>query len=72
MPKTETEIAQMCEDCKSLIGAHRHIQPHNSLIETGYREVNSQFGNVDEYFYTCRVCNSKWMRETGSYGEGWI
>jgi hypothetical protein len=72
MPKTPTEIMQMCDECKSLVGAHRHILPHGSLTETKFREVKSQFGNVDEYYYICRVCNTNWMRETGSYGEGWI
>lgn len=62
----------MCDDCKRLVGAHRHIQPHRNLVSTDVKEFNSMFGSVDEHYYECGVCHTKWMRETGSYGQGWM
>ncbi|HOZ98261.1 MAG TPA: hypothetical protein PKY86_01380 [Niabella sp.] len=61
-----------CKDCKKLVGGHRHIPPHENLIATRIKEVNSMFGSVDEHYYKCRVCRNEWMLETGSYGQGWV
>ena len=62
----------MCDDCKRLVGAHRHAQPHSNLVSTDFKEINSMFGSVNEHYYECRVCHRKWMHETGSYGQGWM
>lgn len=68
----EIKSDEFCSDCKELIGKGRHTPPHKNLVQTGYKEVKSQFGNVDEYYYSCKICSKTWMHETGSYGEGWI
>lgn len=62
----------LCDACKALLGKSRHTPLHRNLRQTNFKEVKSQFGNVDEYYYTCNVCSKNWLRETGSYGEGWI
>ncbi len=61
-----------CADCKSLIGAGIHTQAHKNLHQTSFKEVNSMFGSVDEYYYTCKVCEKTWLHETGNYGSGWV
>nr|WP_199000931.1 hypothetical protein [Flavobacterium sp. ASV13] len=61
-----------CKECKDLIGKKRYTSPHSNLTQTNVKEVNSIFGNVDEHYYNCKVCSTKWLHETGSYGEGWI
>lgn len=66
------KIIELCADCKELIGKQRHTPPHANLVKTGFKEVPSMFGNVDEHYYKCKVCSKTWMRETGSYGEGWL
>lgn len=66
------KIYDLCLDCQELIGKGRHTPPHTNLIQTNFKEVKSQFGNVDEYYYKCTVCPKTWLHETGSYGEGWI
>lgn len=70
--KNDVKTDDLCLNCKELIGKSRHTPPHNDLEQTGFKEVKSQFGNVDEYYYKCKVCSKTWMHETGSYGEGWI
>jgi len=68
MEKTDLNI---CYDCKKLVGK-RHEPPHKNLTQTNFKEVKSSFGNIDEYYYSCKSCNKTWLRETGTYGEGWI
>ncbi|WP_330745334.1 hypothetical protein [Chryseobacterium sp. CP-77] len=72
LENTEENNIQLCKDCKDLIGEQRHTPPHKNLVQTDFKEVKSQFGNVDEYYYKCNSCSKTWLRETGSYGEGWI
>lgn len=68
----EAKEIKLCDQCQLLLGAGRHVQPHSNLIFEGKREVPSQFGNVDEYYYRCSKCEKKWLRETGNYGHGWV
>lgn len=70
--KKEVKIDELCVDCKELIGKGRYTPPHKNLVQTNFKEVKSQFGNVDEYYYKCNACPKTWLHETGSYGEGWI
>lgn len=69
---TELKSDELCNDCKELIGKGIHTQPHKNLVQTNFKEVKSQFGNVDEYYYKCTACPKTWLHETGNYGEGWI
>jgi len=61
----------LCENCKGLIGGGQYTQPHQNLIRTDFKPVQSMFGNVDEYYYKCSVCGKEWLHETGNYGQGW-
>lgn len=60
------KIEEICTDCKKLLGKGRYTEPHKNLVKTNFNEVKSMFGNVDEYFYKCKVCPKTWMHETGS------
>lgn len=71
MSNLETTDENLCDGCKGLIGGSRHTQPHGNLKLNEFKPVPSMFGNVDEYYYTCNVCGKEWLRETGSYGQGW-
>lgn len=66
------ENTNSCKDCENLVDKKRYTDPHENLIETNYIEVKSQFGNVDEVYYKCKVCSTTWLFEKGNYGEGWI
>lgn len=70
--KNEIKTNELCADCKELIGKGRYTPAHKNLVQTNFKEVKSQFGNVDEYYYKCNACSKTWLRETGNYGEGWI
>ncbi|QEC79349.1 hypothetical protein [Mucilaginibacter ginsenosidivorax] len=61
----------MCEECNKLVGASRHTQPHGDLKLTKEKPFKSMFGDVNEYYYTCNECGTEWLREKGSYGQGW-
>ncbi|MGG7437389.1 hypothetical protein ACQ7CU_04840 [Chryseobacterium arthrosphaerae] len=62
---------KICSYCKDLIGKGRHDPPHIHLIQTKFIEFPSQFGNVDEYYYKCKICSTFWLHEHGNYGQGW-
>lgn len=68
----EINDLNLCEACKALLGKSRHEPPHRNLIQTGFTEVKSDFGNVDEFYYTCNACTKTWLLEKGTYGQGWI
>lgn len=72
LKNNDNEVKELCEDCKELIGKQRHTPPHENLVKTDFKEVPSMFGNVDEHYYKFKICSKIWMRETGSYGEGWL
>jgi len=36
-----------CDDCKGLIGASRHTQPHANLSHVEFKAVRSMYGAVD-------------------------
>jgi len=67
--KTENPL---CDSCRKLVGAGRHTKPHSNLEKTNFNPIKSMHGSVDETDYTCRVCEKKWLHETGSYGQGWV
>ena len=72
MSETEKAATPMCDDCKKLVGEHRHTPAHANLTKTDFKEFPSMFGNVDEHYYRCSKCGKDWMKETGSYGQGWV
>jgi len=61
-----------CDDCKGLIGASRHTQPHANLSHVEFKAVRSMYGAVDETYYNCKAYGKQWLHETGSYGQGWV
>jgi len=67
----EENTLECCNECVALNGKGRHALPHKYLVQTDFKAVLSQFGNVDEYYYECRKCCKTWLHETGSYGHGW-
>lgn len=62
----------MCDDCKKLVGASRKTRPHGNLTLKETRDCPSMMGSVDERYYVCSECGHEWMRETGTYGVGWL
>lgn len=62
----------MCEPCKLLVGAHRHTKGHDRLAYTDGKMFSSAMGPADESYYVCRTCGQRWLKETGSYGMGWV
>jgi hypothetical protein len=62
----------MCNECKKLVGAGRHVSPHTNLVQTGFKKCSSAMGSADETHYRCSICEHKWIHETGSQGYGWI
>jgi len=68
----EINDQNLCEACKALEGKSRHTPPHRNLIQTNFKEVISQFGNVYEYYYICKDCSKTWLHEKGTYSQGWI
>lgn len=67
----EENTLECCNECIALIGKEWHTPPHKYLVQTDFKAVPSQFGNVDEYYYECKQCDKTWLHETGSYGHGW-
>lgn len=70
--KSSDDVSILCDDCKELVGKKRYTPPHKNLKQTSFKEVKSQFGNVDEYSYSCNKCGKEWFFEGGKYGEGWM
>ncbi len=68
MSKTPTDL---CNDCKKLVGAGRHADPHAHLVCTKKVRVPSIMGAADEAWYLCNTCGHEWLHETGSAGLGW-
>lgn len=72
MSKSDELTNPPCDDCAGLVGASRHTTPHENLLVTDHKPFKSMYGSVDETYYTCKVCGKDWLRETGSYGQGWV
>ncbi len=64
--------AEMCEECRNLVGAGRRAGPHGRLVLTSERRVPSIMGAADEAYYRCASCGHEWLHETGSCGLGWV